>query len=32
MKSIIKKLGKTSITVEKDYHSSNKEYNKLTVV
>lgn len=32
MKSIIKKLGKTSITVEKDYHSSNKEYNKLTIV
>ena len=32
MESIIKKLGKTSITVEKDYHSSNKEYNKLTIV
>ena len=32
MESIIKKLGKTSITVEKDYHSSEKEYNKLTVV
>ena len=32
MESVIKKLGKTSITVEKDYHSSNKEYNKLTVV
>ena len=32
MESIIKKLGKTSITVEKDYHSSKKEYNKLTVV
>ena len=32
MESIIKKLGKTSITVEKDYHSSKKEYNKLTIV
>ena len=32
MESIIKKLGKTSITVEKDYHSSEKEYNKLTIV
>lgn len=32
MESVIKKLGKTSITVEKDYHSSKKEYNKLTVV
>ena len=32
MESVIKKLGKTSITVEKDYHSSEKEYNKLTVV
>lgn len=32
MESIIKKLGKTSVTVEKDYHSSEKEYNKLTVV
>lgn len=32
MESIIKKLGKTSVTVEKDYHSSKKEYNKLTVV
>ena len=32
MESIIKKLGKTSITVEKDYHNSKKEYNKLTIV
>lgn len=32
MESVIKKLGKTSITVEKDYHNSEKEYNKLTVV
>ena len=32
MKSVIEKLGKTSVTVEKDYHSSKKEYNKLTVV
>ena len=32
MKSVIKKLGKTSVTVEKDYHSSEKEYNKLTIV
>lgn len=32
MESIIKKLGKTSVTVEKDYHSSEKEYNKLTIV
>ena len=32
MKSVIKKLGKTSVTVEKDYHSSKKEYNKLTIV
>lgn len=32
MKSVIKKLGKTSITVEKDYHSSEKEYDKLTIV
>lgn len=32
MESVIKKLGKTSITVEKDYHSSKKEYNKLTIV
>lgn len=32
MESIIKKLGKASVTVEKDYHSSEKEYNKLTVV
>ena len=32
MESVIKKLGKTSITVEKDYHNSKKEYNKLTVV
>ena len=30
--NFIKKLGKTSITVEKDYHSSEKEYNKLTIV
>lgn len=32
MESIIKKLGKTSVTVEKDYHNSKKEYNKLTIV
>lgn len=32
MESVIKKLGKTSVTVEKDYHNSKKEYNKLTVV
>ena len=32
MESVIEKLGKASITVEKDYHSSKKEYNKLTVV
>ena len=32
MESIIKKLGKTSVTVEKDYHSPKKEYNKLTIV
>ena len=32
MESVIKKLGKTSVTVEKDYHSSKKEYNKLTIV
>ena len=32
MESVIEKLGKTSVTVEKDYHSSEKEYNKLTVV
>ena len=32
MKSVIEKLGKASVTVEKDYHSSEKEYNKLTVV
>ena len=32
MELVIEKLGKTSVTVEKDYHSSKKEYNKLTVV
>ena len=32
MESVIKKLGKTSVTVEKDYHNSKKEYNKLTIV
>lgn len=32
MESVIKKLGKVSITVEKDYHSSIKEYNKLTII
>ena len=32
MESVIEKLGKASVTVEKDYHSSKKEYNKLTVV
>lgn len=32
MESVIKKLGKTSVTVEKDYHSAKKEYNKLTIV
>lgn len=32
MESIIKKLGKASVTVEKDYHTSEKEYNKLTIV
>ena len=32
MESVIEKLGKVSVTVEKDYHSSEKEYNKLTVV
>ena len=32
MESIIKKLGKTSVTVEKDYHNFKKEYNKLTIV
>lgn len=32
MKSVIEKLGKASVTVEKDYHSSKKEYNKLTIV
>ena len=32
MESVIEKLGKASVTVEKDYHSSEKEYNKLTVV
>ena len=32
MESIIEKLGKVSVTVEKDYHSSEKEYNKLTIV
>lgn len=32
MKSVIEKLGKASVTVEKDYHSSEKEYNKLTIV
>ena len=32
MESIIKKLGKASVTVEKDYHNSEKEYNKLTIV
>ena len=32
MESVIKKLGKASVTVEKDYHSSKKEYNKLTIV
>lgn len=32
MESVIEKLGKASVTVEKDYHNSEKEYNKLTVV
>lgn len=32
MKSVIEKLGKASVTVEKDYHSFEKEYNKLTIV
>lgn len=32
MESIIKKLGKASVTVEKDYYTSEKEYNKLTIV
>ena len=32
MESVIEKLGKVSVTVEKDYHSSEKEYNKLTIV
>lgn len=32
MESVIEKLGKASVTVEKDYHSSEKEYNKLTIV
>lgn len=32
MESIIEKLGKVSVTVEKDYHNSKKEYNKLTIV
>lgn len=32
MELVIEKLGKASVTVEKDYHSSEKEYNKLTVV
>ena len=32
MELVIEKLGKASVTVEKDYHSSKKEYNKLTVV
>ena len=32
METVTKKLGKTSVTVEKDYHSSEKEYNKLTIV
>lgn len=32
MESVIEKLGKASVTVEKEYHSSKKEYNKLTIV
>lgn len=32
MESVIEKLGKVSVTVEKDYHNSKKEYNKLTIV
>lgn len=32
MESVIEKLGKVSVTVEKDYHNSEKEYNKLTIV
>ena len=32
MESNTKKLGKVSITVEKDYYNSEKEYNKLTIV
>lgn len=32
MKSIIQQLGKVSITVEKDYHTLKKEYDKLVIV
>lgn len=32
MKIKDKTLGKVSVTVEKEYHSLNKEYNKLTIV
>ena len=32
MKSKIEKLGKVSITVEKDEHNSNKAYNRLVIV
>lgn len=32
METVIEDLGKISVTVEKDYHTLNKEYEKLTVV
>lgn len=32
MKTKTQKLGKVSITVEKDYHSTNRPYDKLTIV
>ena len=32
MKSIIQQLGKVSVTVEKDYHTLKKEYDKLVIV
>ena len=32
MKSIKQELGKVAVTVEKDYHNSEKEYDKLVIV
>ena len=32
MKSVKTNLGKVSVTVEKKFHTSNKEYDKLVIV